>query len=191
MSGKLYTVETDLDPQALSAVGLEVYRMWVNFAMGREQIGGFRIEHPTGRYAASISYRRDGKSSITIMQDEELAPEGRYLEEGHAAYDMLGANSPYRGRVLPMHRGTGQGRPRAKPRGPKALAAARRKNIWAVVKEQGNNGSVRVPESRWGDMGMNTSGTGPAWTIPSLPAYSPAQHLADLAARVAVTRPAW
>jgi hypothetical protein len=170
MSNITYDVYTDIDPQSLSEIGLAVYEMWVSFAMGRETLGGFRIESPTGKYAASISYRKTGVSKITIAQDETAAPEGRWLEEGHAAIDMTQIPS-YRGRVLSRTQMTAN--------------RGRRKSIWATA--QGGSDFVQVPLSRASiDPGrLNTSGTDAAWVIPAMPAYSPAAHLADLARNVA------
>jgi hypothetical protein len=190
MPNTVYTVHTNLDPQALSAVGLEVFRMWIAFAAGQETLNGFRIENPTGRYAASIEYKQVGEAQVSIVQHEDVAPEGAFLEEGTKEIDMLAAGSPWVGRRIPMHRGRpgqfgSQGNSVPK-NSPGTIKQARKmKHIW--VEARGDSGSVLVPRSRAEVRpgARNTSGTGPAWTIPAMPAYSPAGTLADLAARYA------
>jgi hypothetical protein len=170
MPNIVYDVVTDLPPDRLNAVGLEVFRMWSEFALGLTDIGGLMIKHPTGRYASSLRMRTT-PTVVTVMADESKAAEARWLEEGHGRIDMLQHLTA--GRSYPMHRG-GVGR----------KLQTRRKvkggYIWAVSAGRNLSGYVKVPHER--PNRMNTSGTGPAWTIPSMPAYAPAHIMAQLIA---------
>jgi len=168
----VYDVITDLNPAALNAVGQEVYRRWLDFALGRDSLGGRRIMHPTGRMASAIEFQQRGQSRVAIIADENIAPEAGILETGHGAIDLLQKLTP--GRTYPIHRGTGDAAPQiASGRG------ARR--IWASVRAAGFSGYATVPRFRRAGS-RNTSGRGPAWVIPPMPAYSPAHILAELAA---------
>src|SRR5579872_6206199 len=42
----VYVVETDLDPERLNEVGLEVFRLWTAFALGAQEINGKVIADP-------------------------------------------------------------------------------------------------------------------------------------------------
>lgn len=163
-------VYTDLDPQALSDVGLRAFQLWVAFALGEDDIGGKVLKHPTGRYASSISFRRYGQSHVAIISDEKLAPEGVILEKGHGAIDLK--NYLRRGRAYPMHRG-GAGEWGSAGYGAPVLAATaaarrtgKRRNIWGQVRAAGFSGFASVGKT--------------GWVIPPMPAFSPAQHLSDL-----------
>jgi len=148
--------------------------------------------HPTGRYAASISMRRYGSrrgsrgpgqvpirtiNHVAIIADESLAPEAAILETGHGPIDMLQHLSP--GRSYPIF-GDAQT--------PSAVSGAsfptssygrsRVRKMWAVSRQL--TGFRRTPSASGGRKASNTSGTGKAWTIPAMPAYHPAQILADL-----------
>ncbi len=168
-----FDIYTDLDPQALNAVGLEIYAKWVAFAMGRTNLGGNKIMHATGKMASAISYRRRGVSKVAIVLDEGHAPEGAILETGHDKIDMLDYLQP--ATSYPMHRGTGGAKPILSGK-----SQSRQRNIWAAPRASGATGYARTPRDPSKRGASNTSGTGPAWTIPAMRAYQPAQHLVDL-----------
>lgn len=171
----VYDVFTDMDPDQLNAVGQEVFLKWIDFALGKEPLGGRRLMHPTGRYASAIEFRASNRARVAIVADENIAPEAGILETGHGAVDLLQKLTP--GRTYPMHRGTGGAAPQiATGRG------ARR--IWASVRAAGFAGFATVPRTRTPGS-SNTSRTGPAWVIPAMPAYSPALILAQWVAEKA------
>jgi hypothetical protein len=192
---KIDIIGTDVDPNYLNQVGLEIFHKWIDFARGRTALGGKTILYPTGRYAASITMRRYGTrrgarvpgdiptrtvTHIAIIADEKLAPEAAILETGHAQIDMLQHLAP--GRAYPIHRNaptpagivSGPDFPRT------SYGRAQVRKLWAVSREIGARGYARTPKNMAARGPSNTSGTGPAWTIPAMPAYAPAQILADL-----------
>lgn len=172
-SSRTWIIYTDLDPQTLSAVSYTIFQRWVAFAMGKEQIQGFQLKHPTGRYASSISRRTYSPYRIAIMSDEKMAPEGVFLEEGHGEIDLK--DKLQRGRTYPMHRGQ-KGSFGSAGYGSPILSRSkgdRRKNIWAEPRSQGFSGFAKVPETI-------TAENANSWIIPPMPAYSPAAHLVDL-----------
>lgn len=169
----VYDVVTDMDPQMLTAVSLEIFRMWVDFAMGKSAIGGKSLMHPTGRYASSITINRISETQIAIMSDDDMAPEGHYLEVGHKEVDLKKIMQP--GKAVPMHRGA-KGAYGSKGYGKAVLnrtPAGRASNIWAKPKARGSTGFARIPTKITAD-NMNS------WIIPAMPAYSPAEQLAAL-----------
>lgn len=163
----VYDVMTNLDPNQLNQVGLEIFAKWTEFALGGLQLGGKRVLYPTGKYAASLHYRRYGMTRVAIIADEKYAPEARMLETGHRPVDLLQHLTP--GRAYPMHRGWAMGVIMGKPG----------RRLWAKRRASGFTGFARVPHQRAPGK-FNTSHTGPEWTIPAMPAYSPARILRDL-----------
>ena len=161
---KSYDVWTDLPPDQLTEIGMIIAKHWIAFAMGEETLNGYRIQNPTGRYASSITVTSDAPNHVAIMADEDLAPEARWLEEGHGRYDM---KSQFPGRTFPMHRGAGA---------PilNSTFAGHANNVWATPRAEGFNGFARVPVTI-------TPENQDSWIIPAMPAFSPAQYLAQYA----------
>lgn len=172
MPGKVYTVFTDLAPDELTEVAFELMKKWVAFALGQDEIGGMRIQSPTGRYASSIRLEGRGINEVAIVADEDIAPEALYLEEGHTQVDLKQKLTA--GRVYPMHRGTGSSGPILN-----STFGGRANNVWAVPRAAGFNGFARVPT-------QITPENAGSWIIPAMPAWSPAKHLADLLEQGAV-----
>jgi hypothetical protein len=179
-----YSVMTDLDPNALTEVVMETYRRWLSFALGQSEIGGNVLAHPSGRYAASISWKRTGQSEIAIIADESKAPEGDWIERGRSAFSikaaMLGKGNTkiskqgYRYRFIPL---------RAFPTKP----------TFDMNRIISNSRGERLPvrsAKLWAkartDVGSNRGATmsdkpgSRTWIIPPMPAYSPAKILADM-----------
>jgi hypothetical protein len=177
-----YTVHTNLNPEQLTEVAMETYRQWLAFALGQFSIGGKTLAHPSGRYAASISWRRTGAASVAIIADESTTPEAGWIEEGHAAFDIrakmlkgrpfrripirkdgsLPANSTPQ--IIENRLGGRLSKPQAK--------------IWATPRPA-------VDAVRWVTMSSNPrNGKGqPAWIIPAMAPYAPAKILSDLIAK--------
>jgi hypothetical protein len=155
-----YVVNTNLSPEQLSAVAIEIFSQWVSFAMGLGSIGGKMLAHPTGRYAASIEYQVLGATQISILANTGVAPEGGILESGHARFDLK--TKFQKGRVYPMHRG-GQAGP-----------ATMRGSMWASARRKNSTGFASIGQNSAED----------SWILPAMPAYSPARLLADLAAKI-------
>jgi hypothetical protein len=155
-----YVVNTNLSPEQLSAVAIEIFGQWVSFAMGQKSIGGRMLAHPTGRYAASIEYQTTGQTQIAILADTGIAPEGGILETGHARFDLK--DRFQKGRVYPMHRG-GQSGP-----------ATMRSSLWATARHKNHTGFASIGKNSPAD----------SWILPAMPAYSPAKLLAELAAKM-------
>jgi hypothetical protein len=165
-------VYTDLSHDSLTRVGLEIFRMWVDFAMGGLEINGKRIAHPTGRYASAIRIDSKGPGHVAVIVDEWRAPEAAIIESGHGAIDMKRYLEP--GRVYPMHRGGagpfggGGGAPRF-DRSTRAL----RNNIWAQIRGTGFSGFAATPKA-----GEARPMSG--WIIPPMAAYAPAEYFSNL-----------
>lgn len=181
---KEYDVYTDLDPDTLTNVAMETYRLWLQWALGEAQIGGKVLKHPSGRYAAALSWKRIGASHIAIIADETIAPEAQWLEEGKAQTDMKAAMlgkghtrtsaSGHRYRVIPIRK----------------TSRPPRFDIASIV---GSNAGERVPAGKakmWARPRPHTNADHFAtmsdkpgasdWMIPAMPAYSPAALLAQL-----------
>ena len=166
-NGVMYVVKTDLPPQMVTQIGLEVFARWMDFALGKESIGGRRLIYPTGRYAASLQFKKTGEASVAIIADESVAPEAAILEQGHGPVDLKTRLAPGR---YPMHRtpggkpGTGLRRTGSK-KGPFARAS-----MWARVRAAEANGFASIgPNSAPG-----------SWIIPAMAPYAPAATLANM-----------
>lgn len=163
---------------------METYRQWLSWSLGGDTIAGARtLQHPSGRYAASLSWRRTGVASVAIIADEESTPEAKWLEEGTTGYAdfkalMLGRHSKtskdgYKYRIIPIRNDgslpensvpniveTSRGGRLSKPQG----------KIWA------SNGPTGAQEFR---VMTNKPGSA-AWALPPMTPYAPAKILSDL-----------
>lgn len=88
MTNAVYDVYTDLNPQQLTELAAETFLVWLKFALGQQEIGGHKIKHASGRYAAALSWKRIGVSRVAIIADESKAPEIGAIEYGHQPQDM-------------------------------------------------------------------------------------------------------
>jgi hypothetical protein len=175
----VYDVYTDLDPDQLTAVAMETYRIWLQFALGQSNLTGKKLMNPSGRYAAALSWSRSGPNRVTILADESVAPEAAWIEAGTAGADvkqMLDRNTKYTKdghpyRVIPLRpdvaagpltfnfdtiAGTSSGKGERMPKS--------QSKIWAVARE------VVDPNSRFRTMTDNPT---PGWQIHPMPAYAP------------------
>jgi hypothetical protein len=196
MADRTYEVYTDLDPDALTDVAALVYRAWLAFALGQGEIGGRVLKHPSGRYAASMSWRKTGQAAVAIIADESIAPEAQWIEEGKSSADikaaMLGkgntkiSKAGYRYRVIPMKRD---------PTAPAFDASS------ILTSQAGEHLPVKTARmwarsySHWDTQHgadrfrtmTDKPGSAP-WVVPAMAAYSPAAILADIIRREAGTR---
>jgi hypothetical protein len=83
-----YVVRTNLPPEYVTAVGLEVFKQWADFAAGTGTANGNRIAHATGRYRSSISFQQTGEATVAVVADASIAPEAIILETGHNVVDL-------------------------------------------------------------------------------------------------------
>lgn len=148
-----FTVHTNLPPDQVSRVAIEIFSLWVDFALGRRAIGGKRLIYPTGRYAASISYQLIGESTIAFVA---TAPEADILEHGHAAVDLKQKLGPGH---YPMHRTSAAKPTTHASRGSKLIGNA---SMWAEIRRAGRNGFASIGPNSPPD----------SWIIPAMPAYS-------------------
>lgn len=162
MASFSYVVKTNLPPEQLTLLAVDIFIKWVEFALGQTSLGGKRLVYPSGRYAASIQFRQEGEANIAIVASGLVA---QILESGHGPIDLK--TKLQQGRAYPMRRPVGQvpgitlrrigaGPPSLKP------------HLWA---------QLRVKEaSGFASIGPNSAPD--SWVIPAMPAYSPAMILA-------------
>jgi hypothetical protein len=187
-----YVVKTDLPPEAVNRIGLEIYKLWLDFALGRGSVGGRRLMYPSGKYASAIQFRQEGVATVAIIADESVAPEVGILETGHGRVDLK--TKLQRGRAYPMHghRISGGATRRAGPAAP-----ARGLRMYASTSAGGVVTRARaggVQAKMWAEVRSGTASgyasIGPnsppdSWIIPPMLAYAPAANLARLAAQMA------
>lgn len=154
-----YDVHTDLNPEQLTIIGRIIFNKWLAFALGQEAIGGHSLDNPSGKMASSIKMV---KVTPTLIQITASSPEANLQETGHKPVDMLKYLTP--GKIYPIHGTTGK--------------ASKNPKIWA--KRRTLHGAAITPANPGQRKASNTSGTGPGWTIPAMPAYSPAKILAEM-----------
>ena len=183
-----YEVLTDLDPDQLTAVAAETYRLWLAFALGAATVGGQTLAHPSGRYAASISWHRTGKASVAIIADPGKAKEADYIEDGAPAHNRREAmldgggfvhisKSGSRYRFIPIRKD-----------GTVPPASATDDIVSSPGGERLPAGIARV----WGHRlsknpdhyaTMSSAQDADAWEVPAMPAMAPAAALAELLQR--------
>ncbi len=171
---------SDGDPAELNAVSLAIFRVWSEWSLGQRALGGRRLRQPTGTYASALRIEMDGKNHAAVFVDTSVASHAEALETGHPAYSMLDYMTP--GQRIPIHRtgfvpGAAGLRYSVNPVTGKA-SRARSSGLYRAGRwVAGLYGIVRVPRAA---SGRNTSNTGPAWTIPAMPSYAPARHIAAM-----------
>lgn len=178
----VYDVHTNLDPQTLTEVAIETYRQWLEFALGKGQIGGHTLAHPSGRYAAAISWRRTGVATISIIANERSAPEAKWIEEGTSPADlkttMLAGVAPgkngYRSRMIPI---SNNSPPPTFFAGDIVTSAtgqrigSRAGKVWATGRSARGKGAYATMSDRPGSA---------AWRVPAFAPYAPAGILSSL-----------
>ena len=175
IASPFYVIKTDLPPEDVTRISVELFAKWMMFALGWDSLGGRRLVYPTGRYAASLRYEQRGESTVAIVADENVAPEALWLEVGHGAFDMKTVKS-LEGRAIPMHRAPG-GSVHLARTGLRRIGAPHhgQPSMWAEVRRAGASG--------FASFGPNSDPE--SWIIPAMPAYAPARVLAELGARLA------
>jgi hypothetical protein len=167
-----FHVHTNLDPQQLTLLGLEVFKQWLAFAVGAQALGGKRLFFPTGRYASSIRFEQKGESEVAIIADESVAPEAMWLETGHGKVDLK--TRLEMGKVYRFHN------PMAGAAMKSATGLARRRRTSGIGSTPKFWAQVKVSErTGYGRIGPHTPAD--SWIIPAMPAYSPAALMADYA----------
>lgn len=171
--GYTYIVRTNLPPAAVTSIGVEIFLMWLDFALGGGTLNGKKIHYPSGRYAASISIKQVDPVTVAIVADESIAPEAAILETGHRSFDMKTVAS-LAGRSIPMHRPPG-----VVPGVPLGRIGSRQPGLkpqmWAEAKAAEGSG--------FASFGPNSAPG--SWIIPAMAAYSPALTLSVLARKMA------
>ena len=170
--GLTYVVRTNLPPAALTELGVEMFVMWLDFALGSGTLNGKRLYYPTGRYANSLRFEQRDASTVAIVADEGMAPEAAILESGHRSFDM---KTTVQGgsRRVPMHRrpGSQPGVPlRRTGAGPPGL----RPSVWAEVRGKEATGFAT----------LSANSPAGSWVIPAMTPYSPGLTLAAMARRM-------
>jgi hypothetical protein len=157
-----HVILTDMPPQEVSRITLEIYAKWLDFALGRTILNGRRIVNPTGRYARSLQVRWEDGIAVAVIADSAVAPEAAMIEHGHASVDLKTRLA--HGRAYPMHRSTGM-MPRVGG-GP----SGQRAGVWSQLRTRALTGYASI--------GPNSAPD--SWIIPAMPAYSPASTLAAM-----------
>lgn len=166
-----WDVVTDLDPDTVSILATEVFSMWMEFALGNMALGGKILMHPTGKYAASLQYKKTGVARVSIAANESIAPEAAFLEFGHGAIDLKKILVP--GRSYPMHRGEPGHYGSAGYGAPTRPTGRRNPKMWAVSRSRGFSGYARVPTKI-------TAENADSWIIPPMAAYRATSFLTEL-----------
>lgn len=196
-----YTIHTNLDPAQLTTVAVEVYKHWLEFALGRASVGldtvkngaggsvGRILKHPSGKYASSISWKRTGQYQVTIMADTDIAKEGEWIEHGAKGFNlkeiMLAQKSKvgkdgyrYRTVMLPPDLDNDPGAGAMMNAGPIESFVTGSKNGQHVKKSFAKMWAKPIKRTRFKTM-TDKPGSSP-WIIPARPAYAPAKIFSEL-----------
>jgi hypothetical protein len=184
---KVYDVQTDLDPLALSELAAETFMVWLRFALGQQELGGKKLKHASGRYASAISWRRTGVAKVAIIADEDAIKEAGSIEYGHPAVDLRSkmlyggrahlSKQGYMYRILPLRPNSWRSTPTLNPSmiidtlsGGRVRAGVAK--MWATPRPYVDKGS------RFRTMSDKPGAS--RWIIPEFHPYAPGQFLADL-----------
>lgn len=163
-----------------------MYRRWIDFALGRADLGRGALKNPSGKYASAISWKKTGQYQVTIYADSNISKQVDSVEHGAKAFNikdiMLAAKSKtakdgHKYRVIPMPPqdaiqtiptvGTVESFMAGSPKTGQHIRASVAK-LWAK------------PVARTRFVTMSDKPGSAKWNIPARPAYAPAQILADL-----------
>jgi hypothetical protein len=169
-TGHVFVIKTDLPPELVTEIGVEIFVKWMNFALGKDMLNGKRLFYPSGRYASSLSFRQVDENTVAILADESVAPEALFLEEGHRSFDMKTV-AALRGRSIPIHRPVGSAQHLSMTGLKRVGGGPARPMMWAEVRAGTSSGFASIGPNSPAD----------SWIIPSMPAYSPAGTLAAMA----------
>lgn len=172
----VYIVETDLPPNLLGELAVETYKMWVEFAIGKTELGGKLLRHPTGNYAAHIHQKKTGPNTIEVWADEgDDSPESAAIEYGHSAvalkqYMLTGPNAKnvhtskdgYKYRTVPI----------------KGTIGAKLSEDSNFSQISGATRKIQKDDAKYFTM-SDKPGSSP-WIIPEMAPYAPAALLAQL-----------
>jgi len=178
-TGYSFVVRTNLPPETVTSIGVEIFLLWLDFALGGGALNGKKLIYPSGRYAAAISFRQVDAATVAIVADEDAAPEAAILETGHRGFDMKTVTR-LQGRAIPMHR------PVASPEVSRATGLRRtgsgppglKPAIWAELRSASSSGFASFGPHSAPD----------SWMIPPMQPYAPAMALAVMAKRMARER---
>lgn len=185
MPNQTFTVKTDLNPEQLTEVAMETYRLWLSWAMGQDTIGAKVLAHPSGRYAASLSWRHTGAASVAIIADESVAPEALWLEEGTNGFNNLKAlmlagaktsKEGYKYRVIPI-RNDGSMPENSTPKIIENRLGGR------MQKHQGKIWAENRPSGAQRFRVMTDKPGSAQWLLPPMTPYTPAKILSELLAK--------
>lgn len=150
-SKTVYQVRTNLGPGELNRLTMEIFRVWMSFAMGEGSLNGKTLKYPTGKYAASIKVSKQSDLSYAIIADDSV-PEAGILEVGHPRFDLK--TKFQKGRGYPI-------------------------NTPAFNNFRGEVGLTAGYSTFNGYASIGPDSKG--WILPPMPAYAPAKILAQLA----------
>lgn len=179
-----YDVYTDLPPDLLTEVAKETFRLWLNFALGQQSALGKKLKNPTGRYAASLSWKMTSPTQVAIVADETIAPEAEWVETGTDGADMkkmlagkskIGKDGEAY-RVVPL-RPDNSGGPLKFDMSRIVRGAGKGERLPASVGKMWASPRPYIdPNSRY----RTIKASSPGWQVPSMPAYAPALALKQL-----------
>ena len=189
MANYTYEVHTSLDPKDLTELAFQTYLKWVAFALGVEEVNGKRLDHPTGKYAESISMEKRGNNTIAIISTGKMADiiEGGApafsLKDKMLAKDAKTAKDGSKYRYIPGGMMDGQGGRFGM--GQNTLTRSEGRSYLKMMTGKGKGPSIphlyAKAQEKGNVMTMSSKAGASAWNIPAFPAYSPAKHYADLA----------
>lgn len=172
---KLYIVRTAISPELLGQAALEIYKLWVEFAIGKKDLGNGLLKHPTGDYASAIHYKI-GLRTAEIWTDETPEhPSVRPIEYGRPEVYlkpfMLGRGNThmdaegYLYRVIPLKADES-----TSPLVP-GMEASRMQMLSVQAKRvQSHNSRFRIMSDK--------PGSAP-WKLPPMKPFAPAELLAN------------
>lgn len=187
MPHKVYDIYTNLDPEQLTELASETFKLWLQFALGTMEIGGKRLKHPSGRYASAISWKRTGVAKVSVLADEDAVPEVGAIEYGRPEIDLKAhmlyggharmSQDGYMYRVLPLRPSQWRDAPALKATDIlETLGSGKvRKGVarmWAKPRPYvDRNSRFRTMTNRPGSS---------TWRVPQFHPYAPAAILAEL-----------
>lgn len=174
--GKKYIVKTDLPPQFIKPILMETFLKWMKFAQGASSLGGKRLKHPSGQYAASLTVDTSSDNQFTIYSS---SPHADVLETGRKPY-LLEPPGWEDGKIIPIGKNSLIDSPRTPLTASNIKSSRGAIYPSATLKNRANSISRKAYMTRYAKGKFRTYDEANPWEIDSvrpMPVYSPAFHL--------------
>jgi len=172
---KFYTITTNLPAFLITPIVTETFIRWMRFGMGQSSLGGRRLKHPSGRYAASLKTEQASDNFFTIYSD---SPYADVLETGRKPYNLTWKDS----KIIPIGKNSLVKMDKS-PLVATSIRSLTGKKLRLRPPSYSARMARQIYDNRYSNSDFRSVAKGDQWKIDSkypMKIYSPALHLYEL-----------